>query len=103
MESPEGFDDGLLAGEVLAARLTAPACTPPFGRAVVTDGGTLASHASLVAREHGIPAVGGAGDATRRPREGRVLASLAARARSSSPDAPSRRASGVSGILLRPG
>jgi pyruvate,water dikinase len=69
VESHEGFNDGLLAGEVLAARLTVQAWTPPFGRAVVTDGGTLASHASLVAREHGIPpAVGGAGDATRRPR-----------------------------------
>jgi hypothetical protein len=34
--------------------------------AVVTDGGTLAAHASLVAREYGIPAVVGTGDATTR-------------------------------------
>jgi rifampicin phosphotransferase len=33
--------------------------------AVVTDGGTLAAPASLVAREHGITAVLATGDATR--------------------------------------
>ena len=62
-------------GEVLVARLTAPAWTPLFGRAaeVVTDAGTLAAHASLVAREYGIPAVVGAGDATLRLRDGQVV------------------------------
>ena len=56
------------AGEVLVARATAPAWTPLFARAVavVTDGGTLAAHASLVAREYGIPAVVATGDATTR-------------------------------------
>ncbi len=51
------------AGDVLVARATAPAWTPLFARAaaVVTDGGTLAAHASLVAREYGIPAVVGTG------------------------------------------
>lgn len=46
-------------GEVLVARATAPAWTPLFAQAaaVVTDGGNLAAHASLVAREYGIPAV----------------------------------------------
>ena len=55
-------------GEVLLARATAPAWTPLFGlaAAVVTDGGTLAAHASIVAREYGIPAVVGTGDATHR-------------------------------------
>jgi len=33
---------------------------------VVTDGGALAAHASIVAREYGIPAVVGTGDATHR-------------------------------------
>jgi pyruvate,water dikinase len=44
-------------GEILLARATAPAWTLLFSRAaaVVTDGGTLAAHASLVAREYGIP------------------------------------------------
>ncbi len=59
-------------GEVLVAQVTAPAWTPLFARAVavVTDGGSLAAHASLVAREYGIPAVVGVGDATARLRDG---------------------------------
>jgi PEP-utilising enzyme, mobile domain len=40
---------------------------------VVTDGGSLAAHASLVAREYGIPAVVGAGDATRPLRTGQLV------------------------------
>jgi phosphohistidine swiveling domain-containing protein len=62
-------------GEVLVARLTAPAWTPLFARAaaVVTDGGTLAAHASLVAREYGIPAVVGAAEATRRLHNGQAV------------------------------
>ena len=65
VESPEDFDD-FEVGEVLVAKATAPAWTPLFARAaaVVTDGGTLAAHASLVAREYGIPAVVGTGVAT---------------------------------------
>jgi pyruvate,water dikinase len=67
--------DAFQPGEVLVARATAPAWTTLFGRAaaVVTDGGTLAAHASLVAREYGIPAVVGTGDATRRLRTGQVV------------------------------
>ncbi len=64
--------DRFLQGEVLVARATTPAWTPLFSRAaaVVTDGGSLAAHASLVAREFGIPAVVATGDATRRLRDG---------------------------------
>jgi rifampicin phosphotransferase len=53
-------------GDVLVAKATAPAWTPLFARAagVVTDSGSLAAHASLVAREYGIPAVVATGDAT---------------------------------------
>jgi len=67
--------DAFEQGEVLVARATAPAWTPLFERAaaVVTDGGTLAAHASLVAREYGIPAVVGTSDATRRLRTGQVV------------------------------
>ena len=74
VRGPEDFR-AFLEGEVLVARLTAPAWTPLFGRAaaVVTDGGTLAAHASLVAREYGIPAVVGAGDATLRLRNGQAV------------------------------
>ncbi|HEX6055812.1 MAG TPA: PEP-utilizing enzyme, partial [Intrasporangium sp.] len=35
--------------------------------------GTLAAHASLVAREYGIPAVVGTGDATSRLRTGQIV------------------------------
>jgi len=59
-------------GDVLVAQATGPVWTPLFARAaaVVTDGGTLAAHASLVAREYGIPAVVGTGTATTRLRSG---------------------------------
>jgi rifampicin phosphotransferase len=74
VRGPEDFRS-FRDGEVLVAKLTAPAWTPLFGRAaaVVTDGGTLAAHASLVAREYGIPAVVGAGDATLRLRDGQAV------------------------------
>jgi pyruvate,water dikinase len=62
-------------GDVLLTATTAPAFTPLFARAVavVTDGGTLAAHASLIAREYGIPAVVGTGDATHRLRTGQLV------------------------------
>jgi phosphoenolpyruvate synthase/pyruvate phosphate dikinase len=70
-----GDFDRFYPGEVLVARATAPAWTPLFARAaaVVTDGGTLAAHASLVAREYGIPAVVATGDATARLDDGQVV------------------------------
>lgn len=57
---------------MLVAQATAPAWTPLFARAaaVVTDSGSLAAHASLVAREYGIPAVVATGDATARLADG---------------------------------
>ena len=63
----ENFD-ALQPGEILVAPLTAPAWTPLFTRAaaVVTDVGSPAAHASIIAREYGIPAVVGCGDATAR-------------------------------------
>ncbi|HEY9475320.1 MAG TPA: PEP-utilizing enzyme, partial [Mycobacteriales bacterium] len=74
IDTPDQFDQ-FTAGEILLARATAPAWTPLFARAaaVITDGGTLAAHASLVAREYGIPAVVGTGDATRRLRTGQMV------------------------------
>jgi pyruvate,water dikinase len=64
--------DELQPGEVLVAPLTAPAWTPLFARAaaVVTDVGSPAAHASVIAREYGIPAVVGCVDATARLRNG---------------------------------
>jgi pyruvate,water dikinase len=71
IRGPEEFDD-LLSGEILVAPLTAPAWTPLFARAaaVVTDVGSAAAHASIIAREYGIPAVVGCGDATARLQTG---------------------------------
>jgi pyruvate,water dikinase len=62
-------------GDVLVAKNTAPAWTPLFARAaaVATDSGTLAAHASLIAREYGIPAVVGTGDITHRVRTGQPI------------------------------
>ena len=74
LHGPGDFDR-FQPGEVLVARVTAPAWTPLFARAVavVTDGGTLAAHASLVAREYGIPAVVATGDATTRLDDGQLV------------------------------
>ncbi|MEV7606045.1 PEP-utilizing enzyme [Paenarthrobacter sp. NPDC089322] len=46
-------------GDVLVCRTTDPAWTPLFGlaSAVVTETGGMLSHAAIVAREYGIPAV----------------------------------------------
>jgi pyruvate,water dikinase len=54
------------AGEVLVCRYTDPAWTPLFSlaAAVVSDTGGPLSHSAIVAREYGIPAVLGCGNAT---------------------------------------
>ncbi|TQS20335.1 PEP/pyruvate-binding domain-containing protein [Microbispora sp. KK1-11] len=67
-------EDGgqLRPGEILVTTLTNVGWTPLFPRvaAVVTDVGAPLSHASIVARELGIPAVVGTGNATMRVRDG---------------------------------
>ncbi|GAA2416122.1 hypothetical protein GCM10010404_88160 [Nonomuraea africana] len=69
-----GPEDGdrLKQGEILVTTLTNIGWTPMFPRAaaVVTDLGAPLSHASIVARELGIPAVVGTGNATMRIRDG---------------------------------
>ena len=68
--------DRLQPGEILVASTTNVGWTPLFPRAaaVVTDVGGALSHAAIVARELGIPAVVGCGDATTRLKTGdRVL------------------------------
>lgn len=64
--------DDIEPGEVLVAATTDVGWTPWFALsgAVVTDVGGVASHAAIVAREHGLPSVVGTGDATRRLRSG---------------------------------
>jgi pyruvate,water dikinase len=68
--------DQLRPGEILVAVTTNVGWTPLFPRAaaIVTDVGAPLSHAAIVARELGIPAVVGCGDATMRLKTGdRVL------------------------------
>ena len=62
---PEDFDR-VGAGDVLVATTTTPAWTPLFRSvsALVTDTGGILSHAAIVAREYGIPAIVGASGAT---------------------------------------
>ena len=66
----------LVQGEILVAATTNVGWTPLFPRAaaVITDVGAPLSHAAIVARELGIPAVVGCGSATARLKTGdRVL------------------------------
>ncbi len=74
VRGPEEFER-LRPGEILVAPTTSPAWTPLFARAlaVVTDGGSVAAHASLVAREYGLPAVVAAEGATSRLRDGMIV------------------------------
>jgi pyruvate,water dikinase len=71
LDKPEDGDQ-LQTGEVLVAVQTDIAWTLLFPRAaaVVTDVGAPLSHAAIVARELGIPAVVGCGEATMRLRTG---------------------------------
>jgi pyruvate,water dikinase len=67
--------EALQRGDVLVARTTDPGWTTGFADvvAVITDVGSLAAHAAIVAREYGIPAVVGTGDGTTRLRDGMVV------------------------------
>jgi phosphohistidine swiveling domain-containing protein len=64
--------DQLRSGEILVTTVTNVGWTPLFPRAgaVVTDVGAPLSHAAIVARELGLPAVVGCGNATMRLRTG---------------------------------
>ena len=55
-------------GEILICPATAPAWAPVFGRigAIVSDVGGMMSHAAILCREYGIPAVLGTSSGTRR-------------------------------------
>jgi pyruvate,water dikinase len=64
--------DQFQAGEILVTTVTNVGWTPLFPRAaaIVTDVGAPLSHAAIVARELGVPAVVGCGNATMRLRTG---------------------------------
>ena len=65
----------LRSGDVLVCPYTNPAWTPLFQRAcaVVVDTGGIGSHAAIVAREYGIPAVMGSATGTSVLTDGRVV------------------------------
>lgn len=65
--SPVDFHE-MEPGSILVCPTTTPAWTPLFAQArgLVTDVGGILAHGSIVAREYGIPAVMGTGNATQR-------------------------------------
>ncbi|MGQ7297477.1 PEP-utilizing enzyme [Quadrisphaera sp. KR29] len=62
-------------GEILVATITAPSWGPVFGKvqATVTDIGGMMSHAAIVCREYGLPAVTGTGSASTTIRTGQRI------------------------------
>ena len=62
-------------GEILVCRITAPAWAPVFSKiaAAVSDIGGSMSHAAIVAREYGLPAVVGTGTATQKIKDGQRI------------------------------
>ena len=67
--------DQLQKGDILVCPTTSPAWALLFTRAgaLVTDGGAVLSHAAVIAREYGIPAVLATGDATHRLHSGDLV------------------------------
>jgi pyruvate,water dikinase len=70
-------------GEILVCSITSPAWAPIFSKiqAAVTDIGGVMSHAAIVCREYGLPAVVGTGHATSQIATGSASAWTAQRAR----------------------
>jgi pyruvate,water dikinase len=62
-------------GEILVASITAPSWGPIFGKikATVTDIGGMMSHAAIVCREYGLPAVTGTGRASTTIQTGQLI------------------------------
>jgi pyruvate,water dikinase len=62
-------------GEILVASITAPSWGPIFGKikATVTDIGGMMSHAAIVCREYGLPAVTGTGGASTIIKTGQLI------------------------------
>jgi pyruvate,water dikinase len=72
--SADGIAD-LQQGEILVAPLTAPSWAPVFGKigATVTDVGGIMSHAAIVCREYGLPAVTGTAFGTKNIKTGQRI------------------------------
>jgi pyruvate, water dikinase len=67
--------DQVQTGEILVCPITAPSWAPVFARigGAVSDIGGIMSHAAIVSREYGLPAVVGTGFGTKRIRSGQRL------------------------------
>lgn len=65
VRSPDQLSE-LQKGDILVTQVTAPSWAPVFGKigAAVTDIGGMMSHAAIVCREYGLPAVTGTGRAS---------------------------------------
>jgi pyruvate,water dikinase len=65
----------LREGDILVCQVTNPTWAPVFQkiRAAVSDIGGSMSHAAIVAREYGLPAVVGTGNATSRIQDGQRI------------------------------
>jgi pyruvate,water dikinase len=74
VRSPDEIDE-VRAGEILVCGSTSPAWAPIFSRiiATVTDVGGVMSHAAIVCREYGLPAVVGTGRASAQIRTGQMI------------------------------
>jgi pyruvate,water dikinase len=74
IQSPADFSK-MEPDTILVCPTTTPAWTPLFSQArgLVTDVGGVLAHGSIVAREFGIPAVLGTGEASRRIRHGQSV------------------------------
>ena len=62
-------------GEILVSATTSPSWTPVFNRigAAITDVGGIMSHAAIVCREYGLPAVVGTGFGTKAIKTGQMI------------------------------
>ena len=67
--------DTVQEGEILVTPVTAPSWAPVFGkiRAVVTDIGGMMSHAAIVCREYGLPAVTATGSGSKTIKTGQRI------------------------------
>ncbi len=67
--------DKVAEGDIIVTAMTTPDMVPAMKRAaaIVTDEGGMTSHAAIVSRELGVPAVVGAGDATSTLADGQLV------------------------------
>jgi len=75
LTDPATAMDSFQEGEVLVTPMTDPDWVPLMEKAaaIVTDHGGRTSHAAIISRELGVPAIVGCGDATRRIQTGRTV------------------------------